>query len=52
MIAFSHIEYYKANSFGKVEDQIIKEIKEIPNYKSMIETRERYPEIEKILKKY
>jgi len=27
MISFSHTEYHKANSFGKVEDQIIKEIK-------------------------
>lgn len=52
MIAFSLTEYHKANAFGKVEDQIIAEIKRIPNYKEMIETKKRYPEIESILKSY
>jgi hypothetical protein len=52
MISFSHTEYHKANAFGKVEDQIIKEIKQIPNFKEMIDSTSRYPEIEAILRKY
>lgn len=52
MISFSHTEYYLANAFGKVEDQIIKEIKQISNFKDMIDSTNRYSEIEVILKKY
>jgi hypothetical protein len=52
MISFSHTPYHAANAFGKVEDELVKEIKEIPNYKDMIETKDRFPEIETILKKY
>ena len=52
MIAFSHIEYHKANAFGKVEDQMIREIKALPNFLHIIESTERYPEIEMILRKY
>ncbi len=37
MIAFSHTEYHKANSFGRVEDQMISEIKSIPNYLEIVE---------------
>lgn len=52
MIAFSFTGYHLANQFGKVEDQIIKEIKVIPDYAKMIATTERFPEIVTILKKY
>ena len=38
MISFSHTEYHKANSFGRVEDQIVNEVKEIPEYKAMVDS--------------
>lgn len=52
MISFSHTPYHLANAFGKIEDEIIKEIKQIPNFKEMVDSKNRYPEIEQILKKY
>ncbi|CDW76247.1 kynurenine 3-monooxygenase [Stylonychia lemnae] len=52
MISFSHTQYHLANAFGKVEDQIIKEIKQLPDYKEKVSSKNRYPEIEEILKKY
>lgn len=38
MISFSHTEYHKANSFGKVEEQIVKEVKELPDFKRMVDS--------------
>lgn len=52
MISFNNIPYHLANAFGKVEDEIIKEIKSIPNFKDMVDSKQRYPEIENILIKY
>lgn len=52
MISFSHTPYHLANAFGKVEDEIIKEIKQIPNFKELVDSKKRYTEIEEILKKY
>lgn len=49
MISFSHTPYHKANAFGKVEDQMIIDIKKIPNFKEMVDSKKRYPEIEVIL---
>lgn len=53
MISFTHTPYHEANSFGKVEDELVKEVKStIPNYMDMITSKERFPEIEAILRKY
>ena len=52
MISFSHTPYHEANSFGKVEDELVKEIKAIPNYMDMVTSKERFSEIESILRKY
>lgn len=32
MIEFSNIEFQKIKSFGKVEEEIVKQIRMIPNY--------------------
>ena len=41
LIEFSNIEFKKAVNFGKVEDEIIRQIRMIPNYERIIESKKR-----------
>ena len=52
MIEFSHIDFAKARSFSRVEDEIVKQIRMIPGYLGIIENNKRESIIRQILRNF
>lgn len=52
MIEHSHIEFRKILSFGKVEDEIVKQVKMVPNYEQLVRSNKANSTIRQILRSF
>eukprot|EP00347_Sterkiella_histriomuscorum_P001769 403370753 len=52
LIEFSNIDFYKAKSFEKVEEEIVRQIRMIPNFDKIIENNKRDSIIRQILRSF
>ncbi|CDW82530.1 kynurenine 3-monooxygenase [Stylonychia lemnae] len=52
LIEFSHIEFQKAINFKQVEDEIVRQIRMIPNYERIVESQKKDSIIRHILKNF
>lgn len=52
MIEFSDIDFVKALTFGKVESEIVRQIRMIPNYQEIIKKDSQNTIVRQILKSY
>lgn len=52
LIEFSDIDYVKALTYGRVEDEIVKQIRMIPNYKDIIKKDSQNTIVRQILKSF